>query len=122
MRVEWGAKLAPGLLSPRRQRTRSLFVADFDHVKPSSKQGPREPGMGANVFRRSPTHRDPLGSFALVRGSPPDSSRALHAEADSRSHGKDALTRTFPLCIAAGPTGIQMCGSASQQPATRDAR
>jgi hypothetical protein len=31
---------------------------------------PREPGTGANVFRRSPTHRDPLGSFVLVRDSP----------------------------------------------------
>lgn len=38
-------------------------------------EGPREPGTGAHVVRRSPTHRDPLGSFALVRGSPIDSGR-----------------------------------------------
>jgi hypothetical protein len=42
------------------------------------------------VFRRSPTHRDPLGWFALVRGSPFDSVR---------------LSRTSRTCMACRFTG-----------------
>jgi hypothetical protein len=41
----------------------------------SSDDGPREPGTGANVFRRPPTRRDILRLFVQVDGSPFDSAR-----------------------------------------------
>jgi len=40
-----------------------------------SLEGPREPRTGANVLRGTPTQRDTLGPFSLVRGSPLDSVR-----------------------------------------------
>jgi hypothetical protein len=45
------------------------------------------------VFRRSPTHRDPLGWFALVRGSPFDSGR---------------LSQTSRTCMACRKSGVRI--------------
>ena len=49
--------------------------------------------MGATVFRWSPTHRDPIRSFALVRGSPIDSGR---------------LSRTSGNCMACRRSGVRI--------------
>ena len=53
----------------------------------------REPAKGANVFRRLSTHRDLLGSFALVRGSPFDSVR---------------LSQTSGTCMACRRSGVRI--------------
>jgi hypothetical protein len=62
-------------------------------VSALSNEEPREPGTGANMVRQSPTHRDPLGVFALVRGSPLDSGR---------------LSRTSRTCMACRRSGVRI--------------
>jgi hypothetical protein len=60
----------PGLL-----RERQAATTHFRFCASRSIRELREPGTGANAFSRLPTHRDLLGSFALVRGSRFDSGR-----------------------------------------------